>query len=285
MSRRTETTDKPFFFGEFGDGSTVGAYSTLTVEDYERGLFLGIHAVNSLKSGSTGSLYWPLHDVYYYDGKPDDGNNGGLMKMGLFAFKDEDWRVRPTYHAWGLVNNHALHGSQVFDITDDSDWVEAVALQTPAGHWTVLADNRANEARTLTLTAPFAGEMQLTVFQESAVTRNDTLIQPTAALTPADGAYTFELPPMSFAVLSNVDESDREAAKVFEPLDVHIAEDALETPPEALPTPAPTRTPGQPSGSAEKPYAGTVEAMPVWGWVLVAVPLAAGVVLLVRKQV
>ena len=298
-SVRTERTDLPFFFGEFGDGSTVGAYSTLTVDDYERGLFLGIHAINTLKAGSTGSLYWPLHDVYYYAGDPHDGSNGGLMKMGLFGFATSDWKIRPTYHAWGLVCGAALSGSTVYDVTGETDWLEAVALRAPSGNWAVLADNRTPSPQTIRLDAAAIGsELSVTVFCEDAVTTEETLIQPSGTVSPEDGVYTFELPGMSFAVLSNLDDEDRAAAHVFADL-------GLEVDPKVLTAkPAPAGSAPESSGEAEdksgdgsgessvpsgsgQETAGT-DSAPVWGWIAaggaVLLAAAAAVVLLLRRK-
>lgn len=280
-SQRTELTDKPFFYGEFGDGSTIGAYSTLTVDDYERGLFLGVHAINSLKAGSTGSLYWPLHDVYYYSGPENDGNNGGLMNMGLFGFKTEDWYVRPTYHAWGLVCNAALAGNKVYDVTGETDWLEAVATQTPSGHWSILADNRTNSVQTIRLSAAEIGEdLSLTIFSEDTVTSEQTLIQPSAVVSPEDGVYTFDLPGMSFAVLSNIDDEDRASAHAFEDLELDVDPAQLTAKPEV-----------SESNVAEDEADGnrvseptTQKSSVAWVWIGGGVLVAAAVVLLLLRR-
>ena len=213
-SQRTGLTDKPFFYGEFGDGSTQGAYTATSVDTYERGLFLAVHAINTLKAGSTGSLYWPLHDVYYYSGDPNDGSNGGRMKMGLFAYKDDgNWRVRPTYHSWGLVCNNVLPGAQVYDITGDSDWVEAVAAKTQDNKWAILAVNRASSAQIVEIDAAAVGApLPLTIYSADTVTTSDQILSAASTVTPVDGVYRVEMPAQSFIVLSNVDDAARAAA-------------------------------------------------------------------------
>ena len=285
-AQRTALTDKPFFYGEFGDGSTVGAYSTLTVDDYERGLFLGIHAINTLKAGSTGSLYWPLHDVYYYSGPENDGNNGGLMHMGLFGFKTEEWKIRPTYHAWGLICNAALSGNEVYDVTGETDWLEAVATKTPSGHWSVLADNRTPSAQTIRLDAAAIGaDLALTVFSEDAVTGEQTLIQPSATVSPEDGVYTFELPGMSFAVLSNIDDGDRAAAHAFDDLGLDVDPAQLTAKPASESSASSASSTA--SGASEDGAAAQPSGVPVWVWFTaggVVIAAAAAAVLLRRKK-
>ena len=217
VKRRVELTDKPFFLGEFGDGTTVGAYTTMSVDTYGRGLFLAVSAINSLKAGSTGSLYWPLHDVYYYSGDPNDGSNGGLMKMGLFAYKDDDnWRVRPTYHSWGLVCNYMLPGSVVYDVCsigDDSGVIDAVAANTGDGKWTILIASRSEAKQEVSIKADrIGGELQLILYSEDTVTADDAMLVPFASVKPENGVYTFTMPKKSFAVLSNADKDPRPAA-------------------------------------------------------------------------
>ncbi len=206
-SQRTQyATEKPFYMGEFGDGSTVGAYTATSVDTYERGLFLPVSVVNGLKAGSTGSLYWPLHDVYYYDGDPNDGSNGGLMKMGLFAYKtDGNWRVRPTYHAWGLICNYLLPGSQVYDITCDYNKLDTVAAQTPDGDWTILAVNRSNKTQTATLTTDrIATPLNYYLYSHDTVTENDEIIGASHVVYAKNGTFSFDIPAESFVVLSNI---------------------------------------------------------------------------------
>ena len=204
--KHTQLTDKPFFFGEFGDGSTEGAYTSHSVDTYERGLFVGVCAINTLKGGSTGSLYWPLHDVYYYAGEPNDWSNGGLMKMGLFAYKDDkNWRIRPTYHAWGLVCNYVLPGSEVYDITGENEICEAVAAKTRDGKWTLLAANRSNAEQTIEIEAgKIEAELNFILYDRNSVTEGEGIIEATKTISPENGVYAFTLPGESFAVLTNV---------------------------------------------------------------------------------
>lgn len=216
--QHTEISDKPFFLGEFGDGTTVGAYTTLSVDTYERGLFLAVSAVNTLKAGSTGSLYWPLHDVYYYAGDPNDGSNGGLMKMGLFAYKDDgNWRVRPTYHAWGLVCNYMLPGSLVYDVTGEDEVAEAVAAKTPDGKWTILAVNRSDAGQTIEIeaAATIGAELQFILYDKDSVTLSDTIIAPSGIVAPQGDVYTFKMPAKSFAVLTNATKRSKAAPEDF----------------------------------------------------------------------
>ena len=52
--------DTPFFLGEFGDGSGIGAYYAASTETYGRGLYIASVVVNSFKAGAAGASYWYL---------------------------------------------------------------------------------------------------------------------------------------------------------------------------------------------------------------------------------
>ena len=211
VSQRTRyAPDRPFFMGEFGDGSTTGAYTATSVDTYGRGLFLPTQVINSLNAGSTGSLYWPLHDVYYYDGTPGDADNGGLMSQGLFAYKDDgDWRVRPTYHAWGLICNTLLPGAAVYGIRSRGlgflNRVDAVAAKLPGGGWTVLAVNRSGKDRAVQLKAgAIDSTLHYYLYSEGTVTESDDIIRASGTVTPQNGVIGFSIPAQSFVILSTI---------------------------------------------------------------------------------
>ncbi|MBP5780653.1 MAG: carbohydrate binding domain-containing protein [Clostridia bacterium] len=197
--------DTPFFMGEFGDGHSQGAYMVTNADSFGRGLYIASFAVNALKLGAAGALYWPLHNVYYYySGNPDDGSNGGLMMMGLFAFKNEEWKPRPVYYSWGMVCNTAVPGSEVYDITGDTDhFCDAVAVKSPAGAWSFMLVNRSSKPQTLKITAPAIGSasMDLYCFSESTLPSDDSMIAPSGSVKPSGGVYTVEIPGDSFIVL------------------------------------------------------------------------------------
>ena len=210
--------DTPFFLGEFGDGSGIGAYYAASTETYGRGLYIASVVVNSFKAGAAGASYWPLHDVYYYQGsvEPDTGagDNGGLMGMGLIGYKkDGAWSFRPSYYAYGLLCNYIPFGSQLYNITGDTDHVvDTIAAKTPDGRWSVIAVNRSGAEQTLNIST---GEAVGTVlnrylFTESALPTDGTMIAASGRVAPADGVYSFTVPANSFVVLSSIGMSEQD---------------------------------------------------------------------------
>lgn len=210
--------DTPFFLGEFGDGSGIGAYYAASTETYGRGLYIASVVVNSFKAGAAGASYWPLHDVYYYQGSVEPGtgagDNGGLMGMGLIGYKkDGAWSFRPSYYAYGLLCNYIPFGSQLYNITGDTDHVvDTMAAKTPDGRWSVIAVNRSGAEQTLNISTGEAVGTMLNryLFTESALPTDGTMIAASGRVAPADGVYSFTVPANSFVVLSSIGMSEQD---------------------------------------------------------------------------
>ncbi len=212
VSARTQFGQKkPFFMGEFGDGTTVGAYYAESVETYGRGLYLAATAVNAFASGAAGLSYWGLHDVYYYI-NTQGGDNGGLMETGLIGYKtDGVWKYRPTYYAWGLLCNYIPFGSEIYPVYGETDsLIDCIAVKTPEGKHSIITVNRSDAEQTVKVKAGFGEDMNLYLFSQASLPTNNTndMISPSKALASVDGVYTVTIPAYSFTVLSGIDEID-----------------------------------------------------------------------------
>ena len=197
-------TEKPYLFGEFGDGSAEGAYAAASTETYGRGLFIASMAVNSLAAGASGLSYWPLHDVYYYYNETG-GDNYGLMSMGLIGYKTEgEWSYRPTYYAWGLLCNYIPKGSAVYPIKgEDDSLIDAVCVKSPEGAWSLIAVNRSAAEQTVNIsTDMFDCEMDSYLFSEDTLPTDGSQIAADGKVSPTDGVYSITLPAYSFKVLN-----------------------------------------------------------------------------------
>lgn len=221
VSTRTALAgDTPFYLGEFGDGSCVGAYYAASAETYGRGLYVASVVVNSFKAGAAGMSYWPLHDVYYYQGSTEpgtgEGDNGGLMSMGLIGYKtDGKWSFRPTYYAYGLLCNYIPYGSQIYNVTGDTDHlIDTVAVKTTEGRWSLIAVNRSEVAQTVSISTGEAIGTALNsyLFTENSLPTDGTMIAASGCVEPTDGVYTVTIPADSFVVLSSIGMSEQDTA-------------------------------------------------------------------------
>lgn len=220
VSARVEVAgDSPFYMGEFGDGSCVGAYFASSTETYGRGLYVASFVTNAFKAGAAGTSYWPLHDVYYYQGSVEPGtgeaDNGGLMGMGLIGYKkDGAWSYRPTYYAYGLLCNYIPYGSSVYDISGDTDHlVDTVAAKTPDGRWTLVAVNRSGAEQTVRIATGDAVGTALNryLYAEDALPTDGSMIPASDRIQPTvDGTYTVTVPAYSCVLLSSIGMTEEE---------------------------------------------------------------------------
>ena len=227
--RTDYSTEKPFFFGEFGDGSAQGAYAAASTETYGRGLFVASMAVNSLGAGAAGLSYWPLHDVYYYYNETG-GDNYGLMSMGLIGYKtDGAWSYRPTYYAWGLLCNMIPKGSEIYPVTgEDGNLIDAVCVKSPEGAWSLIAVNRSAAEQVVKISTDlFDCEMDSYLFSESTLPTDGSQIAADGKVTAENGTYSITLPAYSFKVLNGapdepciMPESDATAGEQSEPEEI-----------------------------------------------------------------
>jgi hypothetical protein len=129
--------------------------------------------------------------------------NAGLMKMGLWKYRDEKWAVRPAYHAYAQVTPHTLPGSKVFDVAGGGDDVDAVALRSPKGVWTLMIASRARKDRDFVLVCSERPEAKLEryLYGEKTLPAGDELIPASGSVRLKDGKVRVRVPARSFMVL------------------------------------------------------------------------------------
>ena len=112
--KKTSLTKKdiPFFLCEFGfRGSDFGACTNSLIDDYEYGLYVANLCIEALNSGVDAASLWCLHQIRLIDAIDPEG--GRMMRIGLWAFKDEDWRPFPILYLYRLFTRYIRSGSKV----------------------------------------------------------------------------------------------------------------------------------------------------------------------------
>ena len=253
VSARTQYgQEKPFFMGEFGDGTTQGAYYATSVETYGRGLYLASAAVNTLSAGAAGLSYWGVHDVYYYINE-QGGDNGGLMETGLIGFKTNGaWIYRPSYFAWGLICNYIPFGSSIYQVSgENGSIIDCIAVRTPEGKWSLVAVNRSDAEQTVKIsTTLFDVPMNVYTYAEDSLpdsAKNDMIAASGIAVSEG-GTYTVTLPAYSFKVLSNIEEVDLPETETTGGEEVTESEPADTSAPADTATPTDTSADKEPAG-------------------------------------
>jgi hypothetical protein len=102
--------DTPFAVMEFGFiDERSGALINPLMESYPYALWALDFAIESLNRGAVALSIWCMHENYY------PGN--GFMNFGLWDFKDNQWHVRPVYHAWAALTRRTEPGDSVYPVT------------------------------------------------------------------------------------------------------------------------------------------------------------------------
>ncbi len=78
---------------------------------------------------------WALHEVYY------PGN--GFMEYALWEFKDDDWKVRPVYHAWASLCRLTEKGDRVRRCVSSSPQHVLAVRVNDTVFWVNRADQKA----------------------------------------------------------------------------------------------------------------------------------------------
>ena len=189
--------DKPFLVDEFGTNHVIPPMKATDVYTYERGLFLSKFVIDALNQGAAGVSYWCMYNQNY--------GPGNMMEVGLWGFADEKYAVRPTYHAWGMINHYTAVNSEIYAMSsDDSEEIIGVALKAPNERWSYIVANLSDEERSYTIVSPHKQQKSYkkTTYTKKAVTLSDKIIQPTKYTDLNGNTLKGSLPANSFAIYS-----------------------------------------------------------------------------------
>jgi len=97
---------KPFIMGEFGfqDNRSETLENPL-MEEYPYAVWTSELVIEGLNLGTAGYSIWCLHEMIY--------PGGGFMNYGLWNYKEDNWRIRPVYHAWANFTRETEAGEKV----------------------------------------------------------------------------------------------------------------------------------------------------------------------------
>lgn len=196
-----DETGVPWGLAEFGTKSTYESDPEYFahMDSYERALFMARYMINLVNAGCTNMKVWTLCDVNY---------GGYVMAMGLWKFRDEDWKARPAYYSWSLITRCTDKGSKVYPVLSEDPNVCVIAFQLPDGSWSYMMANDSAETKKVSVVNPAASapaEMDLYLVSESTIPASRA-VQPLAPAFRAEresGCYNVEIPANSFVVLSN----------------------------------------------------------------------------------
>lgn len=130
----------PFFLCEFGfRGSDFSASTNNLMEDYEYGLYVANLCVEALNSGVDSASLWCLHRIRLIDEINPEG--GKMMRIGLWAYKDENWQPFPIFYLYQLFTRYIRSGSRVLGVSINDPNILKVACIEYRGSYSLFIVN------------------------------------------------------------------------------------------------------------------------------------------------
>ena len=232
--------NKGIVVSEFCQGKHfVDAVNKTDIDDYTAGMYIARLMIAAADNGVAALNHYILGDTWFngdrdytvsdgdlekYRHKCDDtcetncpnkwnNHNGYVHTMGLWQYRDNDWKAHPEYYFWSLICKYTDSGSSIYRIREegkkslDRD-VLMVAFKLPDGSWSYMLANNSTETKKIAIVNENADTLQ--ALQQYAVTEADipadrAVVLPNASATIAveKGVAHIEIAPNSFMVLSN----------------------------------------------------------------------------------
>ncbi len=192
-------TGKTFSIAEFGSKNVIDAANQTDIETYDRALFLARYMICLANQGCASMKYWEICDMYY---------GGFMMNLGLWKFRNKEWKARPQYYTWSLITKYTDIGSEVYPLTKEltkSDETVAVAFKLPNGKWTYMVCNTGDTAEKLSFVNLHGKHPEKMNLYEVRASKCDGECKPmevSNVIKIQDGAINVKVLPNSFVVLS-----------------------------------------------------------------------------------
>lgn len=147
---KTRSPRKPFVVGELGfSGAGFGSHGNPLMKTYDYAMYAADFVIEGLNRGVAGFSMWAVQESYYA--------SGDLMEPGLWDFKNNGWKPRPIYHAWGTFSRLTKTGDKVREVKSSSPARVAGSVVGDTLFWV----NKGNEPAEVTVKGMEAGEARI----------------------------------------------------------------------------------------------------------------------------
>lgn len=190
--------EKNVSFGvtEFGSKNVIDSCNQTDIDTYDRALFLGRYMIGLMNTGCTSMKYWEIADMNY---------GGSMMRLGLWKYRNEDYKARPQYYTWSLITKYTELGSQVYPIVSKDGDFCAVAFRLPSGDWTYYACNTSSETKKISFvnySECYPRSMNVYEVRASKCTGEVTPVKSEIKAEINSGAINVKVAPNSFVAIS-----------------------------------------------------------------------------------
>ncbi len=202
--------DIPFFLCEFGfRGSDFGVRTNSFMQDYEYGLYVANLCVEVLNSGVDAASLWCLNQIRLIDEIKSEG--GKMMRIGLWAYKDEDWHLFPIFYLYRLFTKYIKSGSEVLEVKISSNHKLKAACVKHGGHYSLFIVNMEDESKSFVVRGlPEDADLKKYIYADSKSFCQQTMLE-ADALIKARGYLRGEIPSGSVILYTNMLEEHSDA--------------------------------------------------------------------------
>jgi alpha-galactosidase len=188
---------KPFFLCEFGfRGKDFGTYTNNLMNDFDYGLLTAELCIDALNNGVSGVSIWCLHEILMPGGKK--------MKIGLWSYKDHDWKPKPVFYAYSLFTKYINRGSKVLGMNDQDNHYIKTACIDYNGRKSIFLLNKSNSSQIIVINGIELGQFRRYLYcLDSIPTKDQRLIQPDRVIK-SKGSFSDEIPAKSFILYTNL---------------------------------------------------------------------------------
>ena len=192
---------KSFYISEFCQGKHfIDAVNKTDIDDYDAGLYIARIVLASTEKGVTALNHYILGDTFF--------TNSYVHTMGLWQYRDNNWKAHPEYYFYGLICKYSDIGSYVYPIESQDDKVIMTAYKLPDGSWSYMCVNNDTVSKKVGIVyggIDRADSMNVYRITEASIPEDRAVVLPSAytSVNTSGGIAYVTLPAKSFTVLSD----------------------------------------------------------------------------------
>ncbi len=175
------------------------------MEDYEYGLYVADFCVEALNLGVDAASLWCLHRIRLIDKINPEG--GKMMRIGLWAYKDENWLPFPIFYLYQLFTKYIKPGSRVLGVSIDVPNILKVSCVEYKGHYSLFIVNMNKKSQSFIVKGlPKGLRMKEYLYIESMLSTNRQLVAEKDAEVEIKNYLKGEIPPESVFLFTSLSE-------------------------------------------------------------------------------
>jgi hypothetical protein len=183
----------------------LDAVNKTDIDDYTAGMYISRFVIAALNQGVTAFNHYILGDTFF--------TNSYIHTMGLWMYRDQQWKAHPEYYFYGMITKYSEIGSTVYPVERNpkksrTDDIIITSLQLPDGSWSYFISNKADQVKKIAIVNTNAGapeKLNAYKITEASIPEDRACVLPSSytQINTVGGVTYVTVPAGSFVVLSN----------------------------------------------------------------------------------